>query len=453
MSRRRDRKQTKPRTTYDASWSVPPTFDFARDAVDVLARGQDRPALTHVAGDGTVDRCTFADVMRESLRWARLLHDRAPEPGGRVVFALDPSLPWSAAILGALRLGLIPVPVGVGLDAVELGVRLPQVEPTLIVVEPRSAAPVAEAIARLPEAPPLLTLDEARSQLVRVGAPTSPAVRPVDTPALVLFTAGRSAGRPRPVVHTHAATFAAYVPARDWLDAQPVDLVWCDADGGSAIAIWHGLFGPWAAGAEVLLIDREIQAGDRAEVLDRFPPTIAVQSPEGHAALLDALERTGARLDRLRNAASTGSRLSPALRKRFRAATGVELLDGYTTTETGTIVFQPFGAPAAEGSIGLPAPGHIVAPIDLDGYVTPVGVMGDLALYGHPPSLCAGYWTGTPTEERDGEWWTLTGDRAAADQNGSLWLDDVTADEASPPDLEEPRLAPLDAGLTDRPAP
>ncbi len=448
--RRDETSPARPRS-YDAAWSVPPTFNFAQDAVDVLARDRLRPALIHVAADGTVDTCTFADVMRESLRWARLLLERAPEPGGRVVVALDPGTSWAAAILGALRIGLLPVPVGVGLDAEQLAARILQVDPSLLVVDGRSASPMAEAAARLPERPPYLTLEEAQWELVRVGSPTPPTSEPVESPALIVFTAGSASGRPRPVVHAHASTFAAYVPARDWLDAQPGDRVWCDADGGSTTALWHGLFGPWSAGAEVLLIDRDIEEDERVELLHRFPPTIVVQAPAGHAALLDALEGADARLDRLRNAASTGARLSLALRRRFAKATGVPLLDGYGTAETGTIVFQAYGANPRPGAIGAPAPGHVVAPIDDDGYVAPVGVMGDLAVYGRPPSLCTGYWTGSPpTDARDGEWWTVTGDRAAFDEQGSLWLDKKrTTREADAGAVMAGRSAPDDLELDD----
>ncbi|MGL6278186.1 MAG: AMP-binding protein [Gaiella sp.] len=434
---------------YDPSWAVPATFNFAQDAVDILARDRLRPALVHVAADGTVDACTFADVMRESLRWARLLIERAPTPGDRVVLALDPGLPWAAAILGALRIGALPVPVGVRLDAEGLAVRALQVDPALIVAERRTAAAAMAAAQQLPERPPVLMLEEAQWELVRVGSPTPPASRPVSSPALILFTAGRTTGRPRPVVHTHAATFAAYVPARDWLDAQQGDRVLCQADGGSALALWHGLFGPWSAGAEILSIDGDIVGEERLELLQRFPPSVVVQGPAAHAALLDQLEEHELPLERLRRAASTGGRLSLALRRRFRKTTGVELLDGYTTAETGTVVFQPVDARARPGSVGLPAAGHVVAPIDDDGYVVPVGVMGDLAVYGRPPSLCAGYWTGTlPQDDRSGNWWTVTGDRAAFDENGSLWLDKKRPGQTAATQSGE-RQAELDEELVD----
>ena len=434
----RPRRQSEPRALepepYDPAWSVPPHFNFAHDVVDVLARDRFCPALTHVAGDGTVDRCTFADIARESTRWARLLHERVPEPGARVVIALEPGTAWAAAIVGALRIGVLPVPVGSALSTTDLALRIVEVDPALVLVDLRSAAAMEGATRRLREGPPVLTLEEASWELLRVGEPTRRADVPVDEPAVILYTAGRSSGRPRPVVHSHAATYAAYVPAQEWLDAGPGDLVWCTADGGSSTALWTGLLGPWSTGAAVLHIDGGLEPGERAELLARFPPTIAVQSPAGHAALLDLLDETGLRLDGLRNAVSAGASLDRSLVDRFRSRTGIHLLNGFETTETGTVVFQPFGATAPAGAIGLPAPGHIVAPIDEEGYVVPVGVIGDLAVYGRPPSLCSGYWSGSaPADRQGGDWWTITGDRASFDQAGQLRLD-----ERRPAELDTP---------------
>ena len=57
--------------------------------------------------------------------------------------------------------------------------------------------------------------------------------------------------------------------------------------------------------------------------------------------------------------------------------------------------------------MGLPTPGHDVAVIDEEGSEQPVGVEGDIALRGRPPSLFLGYWN-APEETSAvfrGEWY------------------------------------------------
>ena len=68
-------------------------------------------------------------------------------------------------------------------------------------------------------------------------------------------------------------------------------------------------------------------------------------------------------------------------------------------------------------------PGHHVAIIDSEGNELPVGIEGDLAVRGRPPTLFAGYWE-APDETKAafrGDWY-LTGDVAMADEDGFIWF-------------------------------
>jgi acetyl-CoA synthetase len=415
---------------------VPPSFAFPRDVVDVLARDPVRPALYHVASDGTVDARTFADMARESTRWARLLGEHVTEPGGRVVIALDPGTHWAASIVGAMRIGLIPVLVGSSLGSGDLAARLEAVDPDLVVVDHRSERALPDAVAALVRQPAVLTLEESLWTLVRVGEPIAATDRPVESPALIVFTSGSTSGTPRPVLYSHSAPLGAYVPTRDWLRCGAGDLLWCNLPDASAAAVVLGLFGPWSAGAAVLHLDRQLEDSERIELLERFQPTVAVQTPKRHAALLRLVEDHDLSLTRLAVAASTGEKLDTRLAARFEKTLGLPLRNGYATAETGVIAFQPADAETTRphGSIGWAAPGQIVAPVDEQGYVTPTGVVGDLGVFDRTPGLCAGYWTGwPPTEEVIGDSWTLTGDRAFYDQDGQLWLDGAKTEAEGPP--------------------
>lgn len=431
---------------YDAVWGVPPRFNAVHDIVDAGTADPARTALVHVSADGTLTVSTFLDVVRDSTRWSRLLLANAVEPGDRVLVALEPGAVWAATILGAMRIGAIPVPIGADHDLDGLVIRAGLVEPTMLVVARRGAESGDEGTERLTEGLHVIAVDETQASLVRPGSPTPPRETAADEPAAILFTRGRSTGAPRPVLHAHAAAFAAGRIEHEWLGVSSGDVVWCDAPGGSATALWHGLFGPWQLGATVLLVDPTVPDHEKAITLERFQPSVIVHPPSRIAALLDLRDRTELRLDGLRSAGSTDDPLDQGLAARFVEATGVRLSNGWGTTETGTLVFQPRGSDAPPVAVGVPAEGVIVSPVDAEGYASPDGVVGDLALYGRPASLCLGYWEGAMPARppAGGEWWTLTGDRASFDQSGQLWLEPTGA---APTGAEGERAAPVDEQL------
>lgn len=436
LLRRTERQGTEAASTapFDADWGVPRRFDATRDVVDAVSRteaGMTSTALVHVSADGTIDHCTHVDIARESMRWARLLAGHLPEPGERVLIALEPGTAWAGAILGALRIGALPVPVGAPLDADALHTRLTAVEPALLIHDVRSADAAAEAVARLPRPIERMGLEETLTLLVRPGSPTEPRDPAAIDPALILFTRGRGSGEPRPVVHSHAAIFATRGPLRDWLGAERDDLVWCDAGGGSATAALLGLFGAWQVGAGVIFVDHDVRDASLPGVLRRFPPTVLLASGERLERIVRVGDEHGALLPRLRTAGSTDDWLDPALAARFREQTGVAVANALSSTETGVLTCQTQPADEPIGSIGAPLNGLIVAPVDGEGRVVGDGILGEVAVFGRPPSLCLGYWDGgLPEQAPGGEWWTLTDDRASVDQLGRWHL---APDDAAPP--------------------
>jgi len=97
--------------------------------------------------------------------------------------------------------------------------------------------------------------------------------------------------------------------------------------------------------------------------------------------------------------------------------------DGYGQTETNIVVANGAEDGFRPGSLGRALPGHHVGIIDAEGNELPVGIEGDLAVRGRPPTLFAGYWE-SPDETKSafrGDWY-LTGDVAIADEDGFLWF-------------------------------
>jgi len=403
----------------DEFWQVPDRFNFARDVVEALATVEPhRPALTFVDSYGVVDRRTFSQVAAQGSRWAGLLRSHGLVPGDRVLVVVGERPEWPAIVLGALKAGLVTVPCSTTLRAPELAFRGEHSDARLVVADREGAAELA-----LVDVPvEVVLVDEVADELQRLSTTQPTHDTTSDDIAFILYTSGMTKD-PKGVVHTHASTWASRLQAEHWLDVRPGDLVWCTSGTGSAKSIWNVLLGPWSCGAETVIHEGGFDAEQRFDLLQWLGVTVLCQTPIEYRVMAKLPSRGHVNLSRLRHAASTGESLDPEVISAFRDTFGLIVYDGYGQAEAPLIVASTPGTLVKPGSIGLPTPGHDVAVIDAEGKEQPVGVEGDIALRGRPPSLFIGYWDAPDETSASfrGEWY-VTGDRAIRDDEGYLWF-------------------------------
>ena len=398
-------------------WSVPDRFNFTQDVVEALASDPKRRALTFLGTDGVIEPRTFMQLAEGAAHWAATLRGHGVRPDDRVIVLAGSGLDWLEVILGVMKIGAVTVPCAPTMTASALEVRVSSTEAALVVAE-RSCKSTIEQMSFRPE---VRYLDEGRR-----GASDAPDDVPTHGTssrdlAFILSTPG-TAGTPKGVAHTHGSVFATRVAAEHWLDAGRGDVVWCTAPPDSPHAVWSALVGPWSRGAEVVLHQGEFDPLERLDLLYRLGPTILCQSPSEYRALAGLRELERFRSPRLRRLVSTGDYLDPEIIATFEARWGMTIHDGYGQAETNIVVANGAEAGFKPGSLGRAVPGHHVAIIDGEGNELPVGIEGDLAVRGRPPTLFAGYWE-SPDETKAafrGDWY-LTGDVAIADEDGFIW--------------------------------
>jgi len=416
-------------------WDAPEVFNFGRDVVDRLAVDPDRPALFWRSASGGERRLTFADVARESNRFAQLLHSLGVQPGQPVIIMLPRIPEWHIAMVGTLKAGALAIPSSTILRSKDIAYRAQHSEAVAIVSIDEQTQAVDAVRGEMPSVkhtivctgnsgtPPvdarwldLRTSLEAFPDDASAGHPTR-----ASDPALVYYTSGTT-GPPKAVLHNHGYTSAQRYTGQFWHGLREGDRLWTTSDTGWAKAAYGVIFGPWCAGAEVFLYDGRFEAARELELLAEVAPQVFCAPPTEFRMLVKE-DLSQLRLPQLRECVSAGEPLNPEVIRSWHEATGLTIRDGYGQTETILLVGNFPGTPVRPGSMGLPMPGHHVEVIDEDGSVLPPGEVGDIALHGNPPSLFVEYWKDDDATRacRRGDWY-ITGDRAYRDEDGYFWF-------------------------------
>ena len=203
------------RAVRDFRWPSMPVFNWALDYFDMIARGNDRPALWVVAEDGGEQKVTYAELSARSNQRCQL----AARPGRRA------GRPHSAdaaqrrrrlweTMLAAMKLGAVVIPATHAAGRDELRDRLERGGARLR----HRRWPTVREVRRLTGATPASPSAVAPGRLDRVSRASRGArrvrrmARPVaNDPLLLYFTSGTTA-KPKLVLHTHAAIRWAICP-------------------------------------------------------------------------------------------------------------------------------------------------------------------------------------------------------------------------------------------------
>jgi benzoate-CoA ligase len=154
------------------------------------------------------------------------------------------------------------------------------------------------------------------------------------------------------------------------------------------------------------------------DVVRRHRPTLFFGVPTAYANMLAAMD-DGAAADfsSVRTCVSAGEALPAAILERWRARTGVDILDGIGSTEICHIFLTNRRGDIRPGTSGRPVDGYEVDVVDESGRSVDGGEMGDLIVRGD--STMALYWNKHEATKAalNGEW-IRTGDKYSRDGEG-----------------------------------
>jgi acetyl-CoA synthetase len=415
------------REDYDAAcrefrWPQLGEFNWALDWFDVVAAGNDRPALRVVESDGSERALSFARMSARSNQVASWLRGQGVARGDRLILMLGNQVELWETILAAMKLGAVLIPATTLLGPEDLVDRVERGRARHVITTGADAVKfdaVAGDYTRIAVGGPVDGwLDYGAADAASAEfAPDGPTR--ADDPLLLYFTSGTTA-QPKLVEHTHASYPAGHLSTMYWIGIRPGDVHLNVSSPGWAKHAWSNVYAPWNAEATVLIVNQA--RFDAAGLLDQMvrcdvttfcaPPTV------WRMLIQENLARWPVRT---RELVAAGEPLNPEVIEHVRRVWGITIRDGYGQTETTAQIGNPPGQALKVGSMGRPLPGYTVALVDpVSGAEADEGEIA-LDLRARPLALMTGYRDSAErTAEAMADGYYHTGDVATRDDDGYI---------------------------------
>lgn len=356
---------------------------------------------------------SYQEVIAEADAAGSGLLDLGLELGDRVILSMRDRHEFVATFWGAMKAGLVPVPVAPMLSASDLHFILTDSEARAIVCDASSLHAAVAAVEGTPVV--CLLAEEGRREGTRAwsdvcGRPATLAAASTreDDIALWLYTSGTT-GLPKGAMHRHRSLRAATEGlGKQVLGMVADDVVLSISRMFFAYGLGNSVYLPAAVGASVVVSETPGVPAMVKHLLAEHTPTLLFGVPaffRGFAGLDDARLPTS-----VRAVVSAGEALGIELFERFQGMFGLPLLDGLGATEALHHVTSNRPDDVVPGSAGRPLDGYEVQAWDRDGQSVSEGESGELWVRG--PTTFAGYWRRPELTERaySGPW-MRTGDR------------------------------------------
>ncbi len=402
---------------------------------------------------------TYAQLYRETCRFANVLKELGVRKGDRITLYMPLVPELAIAMLACARIGAVHSVVFGGFSAESLKERINDAQATVLVTADggfRRGAEVPlkkyadEALAGTPGIRHVVVvrrgnfpvqMKEGRDQWwhdLMNGRSADCPPEPMDSEDMlyILYTSGTT-GKPKGIVHTTGGYMVGvHTTTHMVFDLKPEDVYWCTADIGWVTGHSYVVYGPLSNAATVLMYEGAPDWPDRGRfwrICDKYRVTIFYTAPTAIRAFM----RWGIEwpekhdLSSLRLLGTVGEPINPEAWVWYHAYVGggrCPIVDTWWQTETGMIMITPLPGLTATmpGSATRAFPGVFAEVLDEKGRVVKEGG-GYLAItrpwpamlqtiYGDPERYAKLYFS---------KWDTRTyfaGDGAKRDRRGYFWL-------------------------------
>ncbi len=408
-----------PKAAVDA---LPRNYNFA---ADVLKRNLDagrgnKPAFIDPRGSWS-----YGQLADRVERFGHVLRSLGVRREERLLMCLLDTVDWPTAFLGAIKAGVIAVPVNTLMTEDDYRFMLADSRARVLVVSEELYPKFVNLLGAAPDLEHVIVSGgnahgHRRLEDLLGAASAEPVTAPTtrDDMCFWLYTSG-STGKPKGAVHIQSD-----LRLTDDLYAAPIlgitenDVCYSVAKLFFAYGLGNALTFPMSAGATTVLMPDRPTPDSVAALLRQHPITVFYGVPTFYAGFLASPAAPEKSEVKLRLSVSAGEALPPDVGRRWKERYGVDILDGLGSTEMLHIFLSNRPGDVKYGTSGKPVPGYDIRLVADDGSVIATqGEMGELQVRG--PTSAIMYWNNREQSRETflGEW-TRSGDKYVQDEEG-----------------------------------
>src|SRR3981189_3402874 len=363
----------------------------------LLDRNVDEGRGAKLAFSDTVPEPPYGELPPQPRRAANLLRRRGVRREERVAMIMLDTIDFPIVFLGAIRAGIVPVPLNTLLTSDQYAYVLADCRARVLFISEALLPVVKDMLGRMPDLDHVVVAGNdahGYKKLFDEIAGESDSFATVatheDEPAFWLYSSG-STGMPKGVRHLHAnlaATADTY--AKQVLGIREDDVGLSAAKLFFAYGLGNALTFPMSVGATTVLNSERPTPAVMFALMQKYNPSIFFGVPTLFSAMLndEALKHEGGG-SRLRVCTSAGEGLPESVGNSWKAGFGVAILDGVGSTELLHIFLSNAPGDIKYGSSGKPVPGYRVRLVNEAGSDVADGEVGELLV--DAPSAGEGY--------------------------------------------------------------
>ena len=414
------------------------SFNFGFDIVDKIADSYpDKLAMLHIDKNDVERRFTFKDIKRASNQCANYFMSLGIKKGDKVMLVLKRHYAFWFAMVALHKIGAVAIPATNQLKEHDFEYRYNAagVSAILCTADGDTAEIAEAAAAKCPQVKTKILVGEHRtkegwhdfySEYVRFSGKFE---RTEDSSsgselALMFFTSGTT-GNPKMAAHAHTYALGHFVTAKYWHCCERDGLHFTISDTGWGKSLWGKLYGQWLCEGAVFVYD--FDRFDAAKILPMFAKynITTFCAPPTMLRMLIKEDLSAYDLSSIHHLTTAGEALNPEVHRQFKAATGLEIMEGFGQTETTLTIANLVGTVPKIGSMGKASPQYDIDIVDADGRSLPNGETGEIIVRtadGVPCGLFREYYM--DKEKTDEAWYDgayHTGDTAWRDEDGYFW--------------------------------